>query len=170
MATETLILKLQVGDTERKLKGYQQSLTKTDLAARKLQGDLPKTANAIRGTGKAAGTATGNIQRMGVAFRTTIGPIVAVYGAINLLNKSLAVASEREVLARKLAQGMKNLGATSSDLEALANTADRLGKATLFDQEDFTKAFTLLTSFRRIGTDAYEIEIYEGCELATSEE
>jgi len=167
MATETLVLKLQTGGAERKLQGLSKSMNSTDLAAKKLQGDMPRASNAIRGTGKAAATATGNIQRMGVAFRTTLGPIVLLYGAINTLNKSLQVASERQVLVAQLTNGLKKMGGTAADLEALANAADTLGKSTLFDQEDFTRAFQLLTSFQRIGVDSYGRVAKAAADVAT---
>ena len=133
----------------------------------KLNADLLKNAAATKATGKAAATATGNIQRMGIAFRTTLGPIVGLYGAFNFLNKSLQVASDRQVNIAKLTNGLKNLGATQSDLENLVDAADRFGKATLFDQEDATNAFALLTSFQRIGVESYERVTKAASDLAT---
>jgi len=38
----------------------------------------------------------------------------------------------------------------------LKASADELGKATLFNEEDFTKGFKLLTSFKTIGVSSYE--------------
>ena len=133
----------------------------------KLTADLNKNAEATKRAGRAAGTATGNIQRMGIAFRTTLGPIVAVPGALNFLNSSLKLASERQVNIAKLTNGLKNLGGTQADLEGLVATADRLGKATLFDQEDFTQGFALLTSFQRIGVSSYERVSKAAADLAT---
>jgi hypothetical protein len=132
-----------------------------------LNKDLLKNATATKEASKAAGTATGNIQRMGIAFRTTLGPIVAVYGAVNFLNKSLQVASQRQVNVAKLTNGLKNLGGTAADLENLADAADKFGRATLFDQEDATEAFALLTSFQRIGVDSYERVTNAAADLAT---
>nr|BAR36027.1 unnamed protein product [uncultured Mediterranean phage uvMED] len=133
----------------------------------KLNKQLPTAENGIRKTGRAAGTATGNIQRMGVAFRTTLGPIVALYGAFTFLNRSLDVASQRQVDVAKLSNGLRNLGATASDLERLTIAADNFGNATLFDQEDATQAFALLTSFQRIGVDSYERVTKAASDLAT---
>ena len=133
----------------------------------KLNKTLPQTANAIQKTGRAAGTATGNIQRMGIAFRTTLAPIVAVYGAFNFLNKSLQVASQRQVNVAKLTNGLRNLGGTAADLEDLVAAADKFGRSTLFDQEDATNAFALLTSFQRIGVDSYERVTKAASDLAT---
>ena len=53
-------------------------------------------------------------------------------------------------------QGLTNLGASSIQLKQLQEVADRFGKTTLFNQEDFTRGFNLLTSFRNIGVDSYE--------------
>ena len=68
---------------ERKMEQLERDLAKVNR-------QLPKTANDIKKTGRAAATATGNIQRFGVAFRTTLGPIVALTGALTFLNRSLA--------------------------------------------------------------------------------
>ena len=133
----------------------------------KLNADLVKNAAVTKKAGAAAGTATGNIQRMGVAFRTTLGPVVALYGAVNFLNKSLQVAAQRQVNVAKLTNGLKNLGGTQADLEGLVSIADQLGKATLFDQEDFTEGFALLTSFQRIGVKSYERVSKAAADLAT---
>ena len=145
---------------ERKIEALEQDIAK-------LTRGLPQAANGIRQTGRAAATATGNIQRMGVAFRTTLAPIVAVYGAINFLNKSLEVASQRQVNVAKLSNGLRNLGGTAADLENLVDAADKFGRSTLFDQEDATQAFALLTSFQRIGVDSYERVTKAAADLAT---
>ena len=71
------------------LQKMEQRMKALEKTVEKLNADLLKNAAATKKAGAAAGTATGNIQRMGIAFRTTLGPIVAVYGAVNFLNKSL---------------------------------------------------------------------------------
>lgn len=133
----------------------------------RLTKQLPKAANGMKKTGRAAATATGNIQRLGVAFRTTLAPIVAVYGAINFLSKSLEVASQRQVNVAKLTNGLKNLGGTAADLENLVDAADKFGRSTLFDQEDAERAFAFLTSFQRIGVDSYTRVTDAAADLAT---
>lgn len=133
----------------------------------KLNKDLLKNAAATKASGRAAATATGNIQRMGVAIRTTLGPIVALYAGFNFLNKSLQVASDRQVNVAKLTNGLKNLGATEADLVKLKIAADEFGRSTLFDQEDATNAFALLTSFQRIGVESYERVTKAASDLAT---
>jgi len=122
----------------------------------RLQGRLPATANGIRQTGRAAATATGNIQRMGVAFRTTLGPIVATYGAVNFLTRSLRIAGDRQADVAVLTNGLEKLGESTAKVEELVDAADRLGNVTLFSQDDFTQAFGLLTSFRGIAVSSYE--------------
>jgi hypothetical protein len=148
-------------------------LRKTNTETKKLEQTVNKTNGRLRdangrfvSTGKAAGTATGNIQRMGVALRTTLGPIVALVGATNLLNRSLDIAGERQAQVATLAAGLKRLGQTQSEVDQLAAAADRLGRQTLFDEEDFTAGFTLLTSFRRIGVDSYERVATAAADLA----
>jgi len=149
------------------LQKLQMRMKALEDTVEKLNKDLLKTATATKATGRAAATATGNIQRMGIALRTTLGPVVAIYGAFNFLNKSLQVASDRQVNVAKLSNGLRNLGGTQADLEGLVATADRLGKATLFDQEDFTQGFALLTSFQRIGVESYERVSKAAADLAT---
>ena len=129
---------------------------------------LPKTTNNIRKTGRAAATASGNIQRLGIAFRTTLAPIVAITGGLALLNKALNTVGERGAALDVLRSGLVGLvddaGAAADEL---LNVADRLGKATLFDEEDFTAQFKLLTSFRNIGVDAYERVATAAADIAT---
>ena len=45
--------------------------------------------------------------------------------------------------------------------------ADKLGKTTLFDEEDFTATFKLFTSFRNIGVDSYERVGEAAADIAT---
>jgi hypothetical protein len=144
-----------------------RDLNKLNDAAKKVSNGTAQAANNIQKVNKQAATATGNIQRMGIALRTTLGPIVAIYGAFNFLNESLQVASKRQVDVAKLANGLKNLGGTQADLELLAEAADKFGRATLFDEEDATQAFALLTSFQKIGVESYERVTKAASDLAT---
>ena len=145
---------------ERRMKALENTVES-------LNKDLLKNAAVTKKSSKAAATATGNIQRMGIAFRTTLGPIVAITGAVTFLSKSLQVAGDREVNVATLANGLKNLGAAQADLERLTVAADKFGRATLFDQEDATQAFALLTSFQRIGVESYERVTKAASDLAT---
>ena len=131
-----------------------------------LNADLLKNASATKKTGKAAATATGNIQRFGVAFRSTLGPIVAVYGAIRVLNGALGTLSDREADTAVLTRGLQKLGGTAGDLEKLQRQADKFGDSTLFNQEDFTAGAGLLTSFTSVAIKDYERVINVASDLA----
>jgi hypothetical protein len=117
---------------------------------------LQRTSKEAKKLDRAAVSATGNIQRMGVAFRATASSVVGLYAAFNVLNSTLKVAGSRQTQVATLANGIKKLGLQEASVQKLVEAADRLGKATLFDEEDFTQAFTLLTSFQRIGVNSYE--------------
>ncbi len=123
---------------------------------KRLEQESKKAANSIQTTGKRAASATANIQRFGIAFRAVLGPLVAVTGAVNLLGGSLRVLGERQADAAALENGLKKIGGTAGDLKRLQVIADQLGKQTLFNQEDFSRGFTLLTSFQSIGVASYE--------------
>jgi hypothetical protein len=130
-------------------RGAVQALKRTDDASKKLNRTLGTTE-------KRTATATGNIQRMGVSFRTTLGSIVALTGAVTFFSRSLNVLGERQADVAALRNGLEKLGKGAADLERLQEAADKLGKATLFDQEDFDRGFALLTSFTSIGVDSFE--------------
>ena len=51
-------------------------------------------------------------------------------------------------------------------LDALQASADKLGKTTLFDQEQFTRGYALLTSFKQIGVSSYERVATAAADLA----
>jgi hypothetical protein len=126
-----------------------QQLQRANTATRNLD-------TSVKGVSRSAATATANIQRFGIAFRSVIGPVVAITGAVNLASRSLKVLGERQADAAALENGLKKVGAASSELQRLIGIADKLGKATLFNEEDFTKGFALLTSFQSIGVSSYE--------------
>lgn len=123
--------------------------------AARFKKEMDGAANSIKRTDRAAATATANIQRFGIAFRSVLGPVVAVFGAVQLLNKSLNTFADRQADTAILTKGLQRLGKTASDIEALQKAADRLGKQTLFNEDDFRQGFALLTSFRNIGVDSY---------------
>jgi hypothetical protein len=125
------------------------ALQQTNRASEKLNNTLGRTE-------KRAATATGNIQRMGVSFRTTAASIVAITGAVTFFSRSLNVLGERQADAAALANGLQKLGKGEAELKRLQKAADELGKATLFNQEDFDAGFALLTSFTSIGVNSFE--------------
>ena len=150
-----------------KLKRLKTDADGTEQKLRKLNGELPKTAKGIRNTGKAAATATANVQRFGVAFRSTLGPLVSVFGAVQVLGRSLKVFGDRQADVAVLENGLKKLGATEQDLNKLLKTADEFGKATLFNEEDFVQGAALLTSFGNIAQEEYSKVIDLAGDLAT---
>ena len=139
------------------LQKLEQKMEQLEREVSKLNAKLPKASNNIKKTGRAAASATGNVQRLGIAFRTTLAPIVAITGSIALMSKALNTVGGRNAELAALKNGLDGL-VDSSDAaaEALLKIADKSGKATLFDEEDFTATFKLLTSFRNIGVDAYD--------------
>ena len=159
-----LIVETKGGGKLKRLKGDAQG---TEQKLRKLNGELPKTAKGIRNTGKAAATATANVQRFGVAFRSTLGPLVSVFGAVQVLGRSLKVFGDRQADVAILENGLRKLGGTQQDLDKLLKTADAFGKATLFNEEDFVQGAALLTSFTNIAKDEYSKVIDLAGDLAT---
>ena len=151
----------------KKLRDVANQLQGIDAKGKGAQRSLDGTARGLNNTSRAAATATGNIQRFGVAFRSTVAPIVAAYGAINFFNKSLSVMGDRERDAAVLANGLRKVGAEASQLERLQKIASKLGEQTLFNQEDFTQGFALLTSFRAIGVSSYERVSKAAADMAT---
>ena len=129
--------------------GAIKELRRTDTQAKKLNTSFDETK-------RKAASATANIQRFGIAFRSVLGPVVALTGAVTFLNKSLSVFADRQADANLLAAGLKKIGAATGDLEKLQKVASDLGDQTLFNQEDFTQGFALLTSFKAIGQDSFE--------------
>jgi hypothetical protein len=141
MAEANVKLRVDSGDAVRKL-------TNVNTAAIKLN----RTVDA---TTKKTATATANIQRFGISFRSVIGPVVAITGAATLFNRSLSKFAEREADVKVLASQLIRLGATSTQLEELKKAADELGDATLFSQDDFIQSFNVLSSFRAIAVSSF---------------
>ena len=157
MATQfavDLVFKTQ-GD--QKIKNLSKQLEGLSRKAKNAQGGLDGASNGIRRTGRAAASATANVQRFGIAFRSVLGPLVAVTGAITFFSRSLKTLGERQADVAALQNGLKGLTTNgTAALESLLASADKLGKQTLFNDEDFRKSFKLLTSFRTIGVSTYE--------------
>ena len=157
MATQfavDLVFKTQ-GD--QKIKNLSKQLEGLSRKAKNAQGGLDGASNGIRRTGRAAASATANVQRFGIAFRSVLGPLVAVTGAITFFSRSLKTLGDRQADVAALQNGLKGLTTNgTAALESLLASADKLGKQTLFNDEDFRKSFKLLTSFRTIGVSTYE--------------
>ena len=125
------------------------SLNRTTQATRTLSDSAKGTTTSLAATSTAANS-------LGTALSNSIAPIIAVGSAFTVLNGSINTFLARERDISILEQGISNLGAGAHSLRELQEVADRFGKTTLFNQEDFTRGFNLLTSFRNIGVDAYE--------------
>ena len=114
-----------------------------------------KLSAASKGATKSLAATSTAAKGLGTALRNSIAPILAVGTAFSVLNGSIGTFLARERDIAILEQGLKNLGAGSFALSELQQVADKFGKTTLFNQEDFTRGFNLLTSFRNIGVDSY---------------
>jgi hypothetical protein len=156
MTDSTVRLKVEAAGARSELKKTAVETKKLENAVKGTNARLGTATKRLDHTGKAAATATGNIQRFGVAFRTTLAPIVAATGAVTLLSRSLNLLGQRQADTAALSNGLQKLGEGEQTLNRLQASADALGKTTLFDQEDFDRGFALLTSFQRIGVDSYE--------------
>jgi len=141
MAEANVKLRVDSGDAVRKL-------TNVNTAAIKLN----RTVDA---TTKKTATATANIQRFGISFRSVIGPVVAITGAATLFNRSLSKFAKREADVKVLTSQLTRLGATSTQIKDLKKAADELGDATLFSQDDFIQSFNVLSSFRAIAVSSF---------------
>lgn len=136
------------------VKAATDSANKTFTDAR---GRLRNAQGQFVAMSQAAGTARKSVSALGATFTTYFAPIVALSTAVTALTKSLTVMSEREADTAALANGLKGLTTDgTAALNSLKQSADKLGKATLFNEEDFTQGFKLLTSFRTIGVSSYE--------------
>ena len=115
-----------------------------------------RLSTASKGATKSLAATSTAAKGLGTALRNSIAPILAVGTAFSVVNNSIGTFLARERDIAILQQGLNNLGASSIALKQLQEVADRFGKTTLFNQEDFTRGFNLLTSFRNIGVDSYE--------------
>ena len=69
------------------LQKLQKRMKALEDTVEKLNKDLVKNAAATKKAGRAAATASGNVQRLGIAFSTTLAPITAIVGGLALLNR-----------------------------------------------------------------------------------
>ena len=140
-----------------------ESNVKLRVDARDAVSALQQTNNAskqlnqtLNTTSRRAGTATANIQRFGISFRSVVGPMVALTGALTLANRSLNTFGKRQADLQVLSAQLERIGAGGSkQLDELKAAADRLGDATLFSQDDFIQSFNILSSFRAIAVESF---------------
>jgi hypothetical protein len=125
------------------------SLNKTSAATKTL-------SNSAKGATASLTTASTAAKGLGASLAASLGPLLTVGAAVATVSNAIRTFSDRERDVTILRQGLENLGAGTLALNELQEAADRLGNTTLFNQEEFTRGFNLLTSFRNIGVDAYE--------------
>ena len=140
--------------------------TSATTALRNVQNQTNKLSTASRGATTSLHGTSAAAKGLGTALAASLGPIVSIAGAFALLNNSVGTFLARDRDIKILEQGLKNLGAGKTQLAELQVVADRFGKTTLFNQEDFTRGFNLLTSFRNIGVDAYERVAQSAADIA----
>ena len=150
-----------------KIRGYNAATQGTAVASSKAAAATGMAAKGYRATGFAAVGATGGVKSFGVALSAALGPIAAITTGLALVGKTITVFSDRQRDVAVLTNGLKNLGLQGTPaLDALQASADKLGKTTLFDQEQFTRGYALLTSFKQIGVSSYERVATAAADLA----
>ena len=151
-ATQAVTALKNVDDRAKK---FNTTITGTSGKLKATAGSLKPLPAGLTATGAGATAAASGFTTLTSSIAPLIVPLVGLGAAFHTLNTALRTFSQREADVAILTQGLRNLGAGTSTLTELQKAADILGKQTLFDQEDFTRGFNLLTSFRNIGVDAY---------------
>lgn len=104
---------------------------------------------------KAGGTGAGS--GIASALSGIVAPAAAVATAVAALKQGFDLLATKQADIANLENGLKDLVGNSQEAaKVLVGIADELGKKTLFNEEDFTQGFKLLTSFKSIATDSYE--------------
>ena len=124
------------------------SLNKTSQATRTLSRNANGATKSLAATSTAA-------KGLGASLATSLAPLLTVGAAVATVSNAIGTFQARERDVAILTQGLQNLGAGTAQLNQLQEAANKLGNQTLFNQEEFTRGFNLLTSFRNIGVDSY---------------
>ena len=124
------------------------SLNKTSQATRSLSRNASGATKSLAATSTAA-------KGLGASLATSLGPLLTIGTAVATVSNAIGTFTARERDVEILRQGLVNLGEGAVTLNTLQEAANRLGNQTLFNQEEFTRGFNLLTSFRNIGVDSY---------------
>ncbi len=139
-----------------------ESIVTLRVEARNAISSLNKTSQATKTLSKSANGATASLtaastaaKGLGASLAASLGPLLTVGAAVATVGNAIGTFTARERDIAILTQGLKNLGEGTEALNELQQAADRLGNQTLFNQEEFTRGFNLLTSFRNIGVDSY---------------
>lgn len=102
------------------------------------------------------------------AMMGIVAPLATVGAAVAALQQGFALLGEKQADIANLERGLEGLVANSEEAaKVLVDIADELGKQTLFNEEDFTQGFKLLTSFKSIATDSYERVAVAAADVAT---
>ena len=125
------------------------SLNNTSLATKKL-------TQATKGTTRNLHAASAAAKGLGTSLMSSLAPLITVGAAFATVGNAIGTFTARTRDVEILRQGLENLGKGAVTLTKLQEAADKLGNQTLFNQEEFTRGFNLLTSFRKIGVDSYE--------------
>ena len=125
------------------------SLNKTSLATKQLSTNAKGATASLTSASAAA-------KGLGASLATSLGPLLTMGAAFATVGSAIGTFTARERDVAILRQGLVNLGEGTVALNELQVAADKLGNQTLFNQEEFTRGFNLLTSFRKIGVDSYE--------------
>ena len=141
MAEAVVTLRVDASGATSALRNVQKQTNKLSLASK-------GTTTSLHGTSAAA-------KGLGASLAATLGPLITLGAAFATVGNAIGTFTARERDIAILTQGLKNLGAGSVQLNELQEAANRLGNETLFNQEEFTRGFNLLTSFRNIGVDSY---------------
>lgn len=166
-AVANVAVKVDARDASQKLRDFAAQAKKTDTAVKGMNGGLSKAKGGLVSTGAAAKTASAGVRGLGAAFSAALAPIAAITAAVGFFGKAIAVSSDREADVRALADSLAQMGKTTKDLRLLQEQADKFGNATLFNQEDFTKASKNLTSFTDIALKDYDRIIKASADIAT---
>ena len=142
MAEAVVTLRVDASGATSALRNVQKQTNKLSLASKGATTSLHGTSAAAKG--------------LGASLAATLGPLITLGAAFATVGNAIGTFTARERDIAILNQGLKNLGAGTVQLNELQEAANRLGNETLFNQEEFTRGFNLLTSFRKIGVDAYE--------------
>jgi len=139
-----------------------ESIVTLRVEARNAISSLNKTSQATRSLSRNANGATKSLaatstaaKGLGASLATSLAPLLTVGAAVATVSNAIGTFTARERDVAILTQGLQNLGAGTAQLNELQEAANRLGNQTLFNQEEFTRGFNLLTSFRNIGVDSY---------------
>jgi hypothetical protein len=116
--------------------------------------DIDGLQRGMKGLGDQADKTKGKFAGL-KSVMAGLGSAIAAVGLTRILGESSRIAGEFEAQTMLLSRGLKNIGADANQLGILQKEADRLGKVTLFNEEDFRKGFGLLTSFGNIAIGEY---------------